>query len=295
MNRVELGAGVLLTLVAYFVLETELRTPLHAATLPTRTVVTASQPNTPGAAAPAADAALTERPATATEAALTKRLATAPAALPSERVSFRLASGEAVFAYPPRQAIQGGAPAVVMLHGMCGEPQATCEWWSDAARDGSWLVCPEGNQSCGSARDWSGTPADRAAYLERVLAELARLYPEHFDADARHVLVGFSRGAFVARDVAYASRGRYRALVLMGAAAQLDLAKLKANGITRMVLASGDFDGARRTMQLLAHRANTAQLRARFISFGPIHHALPADLGRHVEGALAWLAEPPSA
>jgi hypothetical protein len=71
-----------------------------------------------------------------------------------------------------------------------------------------------------------------------------------------------------------------------------------------VVLASGEYDDARRSMELtsaLLSRASTNQggggappsprnrVASRFISTGRIYHQLPLDLGTHVNEALDWL------
>jgi len=186
--------------------------------------------------------------------------------------------------YPPVRR----APAVIMLHGMCGAPAPTCGYWSAAVQGNHWLVCPAGNASCGRSFDWTGGPRERARYLEAAVDQLRNSYPAHV-SHAR-VLIGFSRGAFVARDAVYgAPKHRYRGLMFIGAAMRLDVARLKAAGIERVVMVSGDFDGARRSML-----GNTAKLRrggiaARFVSSGRIYHQLPANLGDIVAKQLPWL------
>ncbi len=211
------------------------------------------------------------------------------------RVSFVLAGGERVEAYPPLAEVAGGAPAVVMLHGMCSSARATCEWWSRAARGRSWLVCPEGNGSCGGdARDWTGTSEERAAYIDAVLAALALLEPKRFDVRRNHVLLGFSRGSWVARDLAYARPGRYRGVMLVGAAIALDAARLRDSGVVRVVMASGELDGARKSMELTSAILAMKGLPTRFVSTGRIYHWLPENFGDYVAAAVPWLLGEPA-
>jgi predicted esterase len=104
-------------------------------------------------------------------------------------------------------------------------------------------------------------------------------------------LIGFSRGAFVARDIAYARPGRWKALIFIGASFIPDAARLKASGIRRVVMAAGDYDGARPTMQRAAALLHASGLPARYISLGPIAHALPRDLERILREALGWVRQ----
>jgi predicted esterase len=182
------------------------------------------------------------------------------------------------------------APIVFMLHGMCGEPLSQCEYWSDAGRVGSWLMCPAGNVRCGANWDWQGSGEVKARHLDAAVAALRVSYAEHVSV-GNDILIGFSRGAFVARDVAYARPGRYRGLVLIGAAMKPDPARLKRAGIRRVVLASGDRDGARSTMQLATEKLRRGGLEARFVSLGPIWHQLPADLEPFVRDAVQWIRQ----
>jgi len=199
--------------------------------------------------------------------------------------------------YPPSPesiSPRGRAPLVLMLHGMCSEPVDTCDWWSDAGRAGSFLICPAGNARCAGRHDWHGSGEDKARLLDAVLAETTRRYGAHLAEAGRDILMGFSRGAFVARDVAYARAGRYRGLVLIGAALSPDARRLRASGIKAVVLASGRYDGARPTMQRAAVRLSAAGLRARYMSTGKIWHQLPGDMGRFVREAVRWIREEPA-
>lgn len=214
--------------------------------------------------------------------------------LPTARTLLHTATGGRVFAYPPlpsSAAPAAPAPVVMMLHGMCGDPRLACDFWSDAGREGSWLVCPAGNARCGDWDDWKGTPAEKAASLDQALEALDRAYPTAVVHAGRDVLIGFSRGAFVARDVAYERPGRYRALILIGASMTPDAARLKASGVRRVVMAAGDYDGARPTMQRAARALDAAGLPTRYVSLGPIPHTLPANLADHLRAALAWIRE----
>ena len=198
---------------------------------------------------------------------------------------FRIASA---YVYPPLT--RAPAPLLVMLHGMCGDGRGVCEFWNRAGRQTSWLVCPNGNAACGSASDWRGDGETKARHLDGVIAALGdrhgALVTEQDD-----ILAGFSRGAFVARDVAYARPGRFHGLVLLGAALVPDPKRLKRSGIRRVMLGAGDFDGARPTMQRAARVLQQGGVEARYVSLGPIPHALPHDLERIMRDALAWLRE----
>src|SRR5678815_4135661 len=64
---------------------------------------------------------------------------------------------------PPRDA-SAPRPAVVYLHGMCGEPANGCSWFADGATPFGWLVCPRANGACasgGAGASWTGSLGDR--------------------------------------------------------------------------------------------------------------------------------------
>lgn len=218
-----------------------------------------------------------------------------PSATPhwdTEPIRFTGPEDAQVVAYPPLDESAGRAPAVIMLHGACSSARDTCATLNDAAHRRTWLVCPEGNAACGPGyRDWTAGPIERAAFLDAILDELGRREPGRFAAHAPHVLIGFSRGAFVARDLAYLMPGRFRAVMLAGAATLLDRAQLERAGVRRVIMASADHDGARPTMVLAANVLAYRGFPAKFVGLGPIYHWLPADFGAHVERVLPWLLE----
>jgi predicted esterase len=228
----------------------------------------------------------------------------APAPWPASRQLLTTEAGNRVFAYPPLPAAAGGPeatgaapargpmPVVMMLHGMCGDARFACDFWSDAGREGSWLICPGGNARCGEYDDWKGTGEDKAAALDQAIEAVDRAYGAGAVTHAAgDILIGFSRGAFVARDVAYARPGRFRALVLLGASLSPDAARLKASGIQKIVMAAGEYDGARPTMQRAARALDAAGIPTRYVSLGRIPHALPDNLGEILRVELAWIRE----
>jgi predicted esterase len=199
-------------------------------------------------------------------------------------------AGRATPAHPAREAEAQPArpprgPVLTMLHGMGSSPSGTCARVRGAEALGLTVVCPTGNVDYGDGTaDWTGEPEEKAAHLDRALA--GEIEPS---AERGDVLMGFSRGAFVARDVAYARPNRWRGLVLIGAALTPDAEKLRASGIRRVVLASGDHDGAKRTMVAARAKLCAAGIPARFVSLGPVWHALPEDSITRMQEALLWV------
>lgn len=199
--------------------------------------------------------------------------------------------GASVFVAPPDPDVDvSSVHRFSFLHGMCSDAHASCEAVRGLAESRGALACPTGNGACGGWADWKGEGEEKAAHVE---ASLDAAWA-HLGAKARgdEVLIGFSRGAFVARDIAYARPGRFAVLVLIGAATIPDAELLKTHGIRKVVLASGDFDPARRTMERAARELSAAGLAARYVHLGPFGHAMPRDLDRALGTTLDWALEP---
>jgi predicted esterase len=192
--------------------------------------------------------------------------------------------------YPPREPSER-APLTVMLHGMCSGPVDVCDFWSEDGRTGSWLACPAGNARCGGSFDWTGPTASRTAAVAAQLEAVEQDYGARLDHGRGDVLVGFSRGGFLARDLVYARPGVFRGVVFLGAAVRPDPRRFHHAGVRRVLLAAGDYDGAGASMQRSAGELAAGGVEARYVSLGRIGHALPADLGRVLREAIAWIRE----
>jgi predicted esterase len=224
----------------------------------------------------------------------------APATFPRTRTQIAVPENNPLELYPPRAPL-GAMPLTVALHGKDMDPLDMCESWNDQGRDRSWLVCPAGNSTGAETPrpgappvegfDWGGTADDRLAALDAQLGAVDTVYGSLVDHARGDVIVGFSRGAFLARDLVYARPGRFRGMILMGAAAKLEADRLRAAGVRRVVLACGDKDEARPTMTHTAARLAASGIATKFVSLGPIYHVLPTDLGRVMQDALAWVRE----
>jgi predicted esterase len=178
------------------------------------------------------------------------------------------------------------------MHGACCDPQNTCERLAAALPQGVELQCASGNFECvGGGFDWRGDGEDKAAHIEQLLP--TRTAESSSNGD--NLLVGFSRGAFVARDVALARPGRYSALVLIGASITLDVPALKAAGIRRVVLAAGEYDSSFKAMKRARDKLALNGIEARFVPLGKVFHELPADAGPRLREAVAWASELPRA
>ncbi len=201
--------------------------------------------------------------------------------------------GRPIEVYPPT-GDASRSPLVVMLHATCMQPASVCNWFGEAGRDTGWLVCPSGNGTCAGEPDWEGSGRAKAAFLERAIARVEDRVGAFVD-DTPGVLIGWSRGAFAARDMVVARRDlvsrHFTGLVLIAAQVAPDAATLRAAGIRRVVMAAGDYDMSRPMMVGAVDALHRAGMEARYVSLGKIGHAWPADFEKTMREPIAWAAE----
>lgn len=214
---------------------------------------------------------------------------------PSEQFALADDYGRRIEVYPPTSNAQR-SPFVVVLHATCMQPAWVCDWFGQAGRDTGWLVCPSGNSTCYGEPDWHGTGSEKAAFLLSALQKVETSIPAFVD-EQPGVLIGWSRGAFAARDILYTSledaqwsslAKRFRGLVLMAAAVKPDVSKLKRAGIRRVVMAAGDYDGSKSTMVSAVAALRAGGIEARYVSLGSIGHVWPNDFEKRMRGPIAW-------
>ena len=195
-----------------------------------------------------------------------------------------------ILAFPPERGSRG--LTVVYLHGIHGLPANGCPWLRSGASELGWLVCPEANaQLSNGTFSWGGTVASQRVVVAR--AEQAAV-ANGADPAAANVLVGFSQGAYVALDLVHARLGRYRGLVLIGADVTPSRAMLEASGVSRIVLAAGDLDGASAPMKRATERLVREGMDARFVSLGPIGHSYETTEKEALRDAIVWSGTSPS-
>jgi hypothetical protein len=214
--------------------------------------------------------------------------------LPDGRKTLMAEGGNGVEVYPPLRARDKEAPLVVFLHATCMQPLDVCDFWNEGGRDASFLVCPAGPARCAGEPDWAGTPKEKATALGAALRAVDASFGPWIDHGRGDVLVGYSRGAFAARDILYEGTSRFRGLILLSAAVAPDPTKLKAAGIQRAVLATGELDGSKKTMLHAVDKLNAAGIATRFVSLGRIGHWLPRNLEGILRDAIAWVEAPGS-
>jgi predicted esterase len=213
-----------------------------------------------------------------------------PVASPRARTQIGVPDQSPLELYPP-STTAGALPLTLALHGRDMDPIDLCERWANVGQERGWLACPAGNKPEKEAFDWGGSADERLTALDAQLSAIDALYGQRLDRRLGDVIVGFSRGAFLARDLVEARPGRFRGMIVLGAAVRLDPDRLKASGVRRVLLACGDKDEARPTMTRTASRLAAGGVEARFMSLGPLYHVLPDDLAPVMRTALAWVNE----
>ncbi|HRI69479.1 MAG TPA: hypothetical protein PK156_34850 [Polyangium sp.] len=217
---------------------------------------------------------------------------------PTEHFTIADDQGRPIEVYPPISN-EPRAPFVVLLHATCMQPAWVCDWFGNAGRDNGWLVCPSGNSTCAGEPDWHGPGPEKAGFLENALRKVEARVPTFVDEESG-VLIGWSRGAFAARDILYAALDdpqsfphakRFRGLVLMAAAVKPDPSKLRRAGIMRVVMAAGDYDGAKSTMVSAANVLRAGGLEVRYVSLGKIAHVWPNDFETLMREPIAWAGQ----
>ena len=187
-----------------------------------------------------------------------------------------------------------GRPAIVFLHGMWASPEDSCEPFARAAAPFGFLVCPRGNAPLDDGSDgmmWKGSAADAERQIRPALAAAEALAPGKLDRAGPGTILGYSNGAYFAAEVACAERGRWSGLVVLSMKVDVDGARLKAAGVKRVVLAAGDRDAARTSMQAAAARLVEQGVAARFVSLGPGGHEFPPDMARRMCSVVAWVRD----
>jgi predicted esterase len=175
------------------------------------------------------------------------------------------------------------------------KPAAVCDWFGSAGRDTGWLVCPSGNGTCAGEPDWEGSGRTKAAFLEKAIERVEERVGPYVDHDQPGVLIGWSRGAFAARDMVVARKDlvgkHFTGLVLIAAQVAPDAATLRAAGIKRIVMAAGDFDMSRPMMTGAIDALKHAGMPARFVSLGRIGHVWPTNFETTMREPIAWAGE----
>jgi len=138
---------------------------------------------------------------------------------------------------------------------------------------------------------WRGSPESKRALVEDSLTALTAEFGPQVIIDHDATLIGFSQGAYLAVDMVKRNKGPWSSLILIGASIDIDARALRDAGIRRVLLASGDYDGARPAMQHAAAALIGAGFEAKFVSLGPVGHQFAFDMNAWMKDALAWVRQ----
>lgn len=154
---------------------------------------------------------------------------------------------------------------IANLHGVCNPPGYACGYWTHAASERGFLVCPEGNTTCGAGGppSWDESFAEMDRDLERAIDAVDGATGGALAREGA-ILTGFSRGAWAAPAIAAMHPGRWRYLILNEADVTLTRAGLEAAGVEAVVLMAGEWGtqlaGERATVERLQREGVRAKL-----------------------------------
>jgi predicted esterase len=87
---------------------------------------------------------------------------------------------------------------ILWLHGRGAHVADDCVKWAPVARKYGWLLCPQGDEDRGGgARGWANNAEQGRDNVEKALGALRRKHKNTIEP-GRHVMIGFSEGAFIA-------------------------------------------------------------------------------------------------
>jgi predicted esterase len=185
------------------------------------------------------------------------------------------------FYYPPAKGT--GKRVILWLHGRGAHVADDCAKWAPVARKYGWLLCPQGDEDRGGgARGWANNAELGRENVAKALAALRKKSKNAIER-GRHVMIGFSEGAFVAMQLGVHETATWsRWLVLaandgywLGDGVQR-LREQKRN-LRRVVLLTGASDEVvaetRRTFAILEREKVTAKL----VVPGDLGHEVPAS------------------
>ena len=181
---------------------------------------------------------------------------------------------------------------IANLHGLCNPPGYACGFWTQAASEVGFLVCPEGNARCGpgaySAPTWTESFEAMSQDLERAIEATSDAYPGQVSREGA-VLTGFSRGGYAAAALASAHPGRWPFLVLVEADVTLTLPMLRQAGVRSVAMLAGErgsqLAGEKTTCDALAKQGFPIRLYV----MPKVGHSYSADIDEQMRQALAFV------
>jgi len=183
---------------------------------------------------------------------------------------------------------------IANLHGLCNPPGYACGYWTEVASEHGFLVCPEGNTTCGAGGppSWNESFGAMDQDLEKALNVVDAQYPDEITREGA-ILTGFSRGGWAVPAIAAMHKGRWPYLIINEADVTLSRASLEAAGVNAAVLMAGEWGS-----QLPGERQTVARLRkegfrAELIVMPKAGHYYSANISELMRQAIAFLLETP--
>ncbi|MFO0660702.1 MAG: dienelactone hydrolase family protein [Polyangiaceae bacterium] len=176
---------------------------------------------------------------------------------------------------------QAKHPLLVNLHGMCNEPEYSCSPWLAAAGERYFVTCPRGPNHCGAdggfgpyfPRDAANVQEDLDAAVSSI-EELSEGRLSQGDA----VLTGFSRGGYLALDLAKRAPGRWPYLILVESDVRVDAEMLSKAGVRAIGLIAGEMSTQRAGMEKSYRKLSEQGVRVKLWVMPGAGHAYSNDI-----------------
>jgi predicted esterase len=197
---------------------------------------------------------------------------------------------------------RGERRIVLILHARHGDPASDCAKWAEVAAPLGWVLCPGGPIGEDGDRSWSNSFDDNKAVIDAAASALRASFAGRVRA-ADNLLIGFSEGAMIAQVLGLREPERWsRWLILAGSdyywgvstEQAYDLIRRQARKIVRVVMLTGEFDGARQHTIFAGAMLRVSDVPVRVIIPFGLGHEVPADrMVANYQASLRWLVEPP--
>jgi predicted esterase len=198
------------------------------------------------------------------------------------------------FVVPPSRV--KGQRLITNLHGMCNPPGYACGYWTNAASQKGFLVCPTGNSTCGAAMynapTWTESFAKMDEDLEKAIATVDAAYPGEISRDGA-ILTGFSRGAFAAPEIAKMHPGRWPYLILNEANVPLNAATLRKSGVRAVAMIAGERGGEIHGERVTVASLGIQKFPAKLWVMPGAGHYYSANIDDIMREAIEWLLAQP--
>lgn len=184
------------------------------------------------------------------------------------------------FYYPPTKG--SGKRVLLWLHGRGAHVAEDCAKWAPVARRFGWLLCPQGDEDRGGSRGWANNAELGRENVAKALAALRKKSKNAIEP-GRHVLIGFSEGAFVGMQLGVHETATWSRWLILAAndgywlGDGVPLLREHKRSLRRVVLLTGAGDEVvaetRRTFAILTRE----KVAAKLVVPGDLAHEVPAS------------------